>query len=428
MLIITSVMNNGNPDDLLNQQMAVKSWIRTGFRVLSVNTKEEIAASCGFFSEVEFVEPSRTGLKQYGKPIPYIYDMLKILEEKSGQADEICGIINSDIILRGLTASGLQRLLEEQGECILCLHRYDIDTSEDMDGTYYFSGIDAFFMRRKSIRIFEISDCALSKPEWDHWIVYSAVKNKLQVKEIKNALAFHIRHRQRWTPMESNAIGSTGKGDSLGEEYYDVTNQVLENLDNQILLEDGSSPVEFMTIGNGADIYTDRDLYRLAQIEMERHDTKAVTFPVGIGYYKGNQFCRICASHGRFRRGRNGILVCKPGADTEKTAHLGEIAAYLDFPRIMSKEQLGRFYIYPAGRAGRLMLECCQWNDRRPLGFVDKDPRLQGTTYKGAAVYGPEVLLRTEEYEKILIVSNLYIEEIYEELKEIVPEEKLIVI
>lgn len=427
MLIITSVMNNGNPDDLLNQQTAVKSWIEAGFRVLSVNTEEEIAASGGFFSDVEFVEPQRTGMEQYGKPIPYIYDMLKILEQESGQEDEVCGIVNSDIILRGLTASGLQSLLEEQEECILCLHRYDIDTCDDMDGTYYFSGIDAFFMRRKSIRIFETSDCALSKPEWDHWIVYSAIKNNLKVKEIKNALAFHVRHRQRWTPMESNAIGSTGKGDSFGEEYYDVTNQVLENLDNQILLGGDLNPGELVSVEDAAEIYADRDLYRLAQIEMDRHDTDAVTFSVGVGYYKGNQFCRICASHGRLR-GENGYLVCKPGADREKTVHLGEIAAYLDFPRIMSKEQLGRFYIYPAGRAGRLMLECCQSYDRRPLGFVDKDQRLQGTEYRGAAVYGPEVLLKTEDYDKILIVSNLYMEEIYEELKNIVPEEKLLVI
>lgn len=435
MQIITSIMNNGNKEDLKNQLEAVRSWINIGFDVVSVNIKEEIKVLSSAFSEVEFIEPKRTGLKQYGKPIPYIFDMLQILEKKSGDCDEICGIINSDIYLRNLNRDDLQKVFVGQEETIVCFHRYDIDSRKDLDGEYYFSGIDAFFMQKKSIRIFRDSDCALSKPEWDHWVVYTAVKNQIRVREIKNAIAFHVRHRQRWTASESNAIGSGGKEDAHGEEYYDLTNRAMEDLDNQLLLGEGvPEEVLRVEVSGGGDIYLDKDIYRLAAIEMERHHAGAVKFPIGVGYYKKTSadckesgFYRICAMHGDMEK-EDAVYVYKSDGDRHNCVQLGEIAAYVDFMKTKIAVELRRFYIYPAGRAGRMLLDCCLWNEKRPLGFVDKDKMLQGTTYKGTVICNPKVLKRTEEYDQVLLASNLYVDEIYKELINIVPKEKLIII
>lgn len=425
MLIITSIMNNGNKSDLLNQAGAVATWIDMGFHVVSVNTREELRELKLTFPGVEFLEPETTGLLQYGKPIPYIYDMFQILKEKSRREDEICGIVNSDIYLRNMKGKDLEQIFQCDSEKIICMHRYDIKNSEDLDGEYYFSGIDAFFMQKRTLCIFEKSDYALGKPEWDHWVVETAFRNQIVVYEIKNAVAFHVKHRQRWTSAESNAIGRRGTANTLGEQYYAVTNRELEKLSNRILIG-AKDTQQALFIEKRKEMYFESDLQKLAGIELERHQADAALFPLGIGYYEGDVFYRISALHGTLYQ--NSVCVYKQGKEISGAVKLGEIVAYVDFMQTELASQLDRFYIYPAGRAGRMLLDCLLWNNKKPLGLVDKDANLQETQYKGVNIYAPEVLKKSSAYDQVLLISNLYVSEIFQELSKVVPYEKLIII
>ena len=48
----------------------------------------------------------------------------------------------------------------------------------------------------------------LGRPEWDHWFVLEASRAGITAREIKNKMAFHIRHKQRWTASESNKMAT----------------------------------------------------------------------------------------------------------------------------------------------------------------------------------------------------------------------------
>lgn len=426
MLLVTSIMNNGNEIDLINQRNAVNSWLSLGFRVISTNTAEEIVSLESAFSNISFVELKRTGLERYGKSVPYISDMLGILHEKSCDNEEICGIINSDIYLKNIeSAQEIEDLFAEEPSRLVCLHRYDIDTIEDMDGEYYFSGIDVFFLKRKNLPLFADEGFALGRPEWDHWMVYTALKHDLNIVEVKNALAFHVRHKQRWKASESNAMGSSVHRDNRGEEYYYKTNLALQDMENRILLRhiEGAECVW----DNQPKIYVEKDISEIADIEMKRHQREAVRFPLGIGYYKEDKFYRVCVAH-RNEYWPNEILVSKRGAVDANAPKAGEVMGYIDFMQTELSKHLGRFYIYSAGRAGKAMLDGLLYHGLRPLGMIDRDQNLQGTQYLGTPIYSPEVFKQREGYDTVLIISNLYIDEIYEELSQLVPKERLIII
>lgn len=430
MLLITSIMNNGNKEDLENQKNAIKSWIAIGFEILSANTKEEILQLRDVFSEITFVELKRTGMQQYGKPIPYIYDMLQILLKYTNKEMEICGIINSDIILRNISEKQIKALFRNESNRLICCHRYDIDNINDFCGKYYFSGIDVFFMLRKNIYLFKDCGFALSKPEWDHWMVYTALKNQMSFYEIKNAVAFHVKHTQRWTPIESNLLGmkqGKGNGHSQGEEYYSLTNNALANISNRISLYFGNSENDLLIDDDSCTLFYEEDILQLASKAMNEHGINAIMFQLGIGYQNKEKQFRICNYHGRLGMKKE-LCIYKRDTDKSRALKLGEVLAYIDISKLEIIKRLNRFYLYPAGRGAKMMLECLLRNGKKPLGLVDKDPDLALTHYLEIPIYSPEILTNIEAYEHILIISNLYVDEIYNELSKAVPKEKLIII
>lgn len=427
MLLVTSIMVNGNETDLMNQRNAVDTWIALGFEVISTNTAEEISVLENTFSDITFVELERTGLEQYGKPVPYISDMLKALYAHITDDEGICGIINSDIYLRNIeNLQEIENLFADGRSRLVCVHRYDIEDKEELDGTYYFSGIDVFLLKRRDLSLFADEGFALGRPEWDHWMVYTACMHQMQIMEVKNAIAFHVRHKQRWLSSESNAMGSSGSQDGRGENYYYKTNTVLSDIANRVLLrhEDVASCVW----NKCPEIYVEKDLAEMAAIEMRRHHTDAIRFPLGIGYYKGDKFYRVCVAHENVHW-QNEILVSKSKSYvTTDVPRAGEPMGYMDFMQTELSQRLGRFYVYPAGRAGKAMVDGLLHHKLYPLGMVDRDENLQGTTYLDIPIYGPEVFRQREEYDTVLIISNLYVDEIYRKLQEIVPEDRLVII
>ena len=112
--------------------------------------------------------------------------------------------------------------------------------------------------------------------------------------------------------------------------------------------------------------------------------------------------------------------------ETEKSK--GSILKYVDFKDLDFMKGLGRTYIYPAGRAARLLADCMDTYGIPLLGLVDRDESLWNTICQGHTIFGLDVLKDGKAFDHVLIASNLYVKEIYESLKEIVDEEKLIVL
>lgn len=89
----------------------------------------------------------------------------------------------------------------------------------------------------------------------------------------------------------------------------------------------------------------------------------------------------------------------------------------------------GNLFIFPAGYVAR------NWVKRfrkiaekiHIIGFVDNSENLQNGIIDGIKVYHPDILEHLEVYDKVLIISNLYTQEIYNQLCSCIPKEKVII-
>lgn len=428
MLVATSLMYSTDLYEIKKQKKALDTWRNMGFRVISCNVVEEIKVLKEYFPEVHFVELRRSGKETIGKPLPFIYDILQSLKKNIMEDGEVCGIINSDIFIKNLPPKALEDYLVKKRNIMLILHRYDIVDEEDTEGEYYFSGMDAFFFLSDFLGVFPDKGHMLGRPEWDHWFLLEAVKAGIQIREIKNKIAFHIKHKQRWSASDSNKAANNKEKETAysGEKYYYETNEIMADLSNRILLKGNYLIEKEEPVIPVKSLYHDIERKELLEWEQDRYDCVEQVESVGLLYFKNQKAYRICALHRELVLQESGQVSL--GKIFENGRDKGSILKYVDFKDMDFVKGLGRVYIYPAGRAARLLLDCINTYQIHVLGLVDRDITLQGTVCQGHKIFGPEVLEKKEEYDHVLIVTNLYVKEIYEDLRKIVNKNKLIII
>ncbi|MBE5876036.1 MAG: hypothetical protein E7290_04020 [Lachnospiraceae bacterium] len=427
MLIATSLMYSEDTYEIEKQKKAMQTWKEIGFEVISCNVEEEIIKLKPIFDEVRFVELSRSGKEQTGKPFPFIYDILQMIKCHTDREEELCGIVNSDIFLMNVTRKNIESFFAEAADTVLIMHRYDIDDEKDRKGEYYFSGIDAFFFQRRYIDVFPDMGFMLGRPEWDHWFLYEADKAGMQVIEIKNKVAFHIKHKQRWTAKESTGMvmkkNVAQTAVCFDETFYYKTNLLMSDLARR--------KVQGVPQSCSADVvktvqgYYD-DVQREQLMKWEKEHYGDAMESMGILYYKGDKPYRVCALHRRVENIGDSTFALGDFFENEKAK--GNILRYIEFKDFEFVKKLGRVYIYPAGRAARLLADCLKTYGITVLGMVDKDSTLWGKTYLGNQILDLTVLDNKDSYDNVLIATNLYVREIYEELKQRVEESKLIVL
>ncbi len=434
MKIITSIMPTTIEEEIKTQQRAITTWQEAGFEPIACNRIEEIELYKRYFPNVKFIELSRDASKTYKKTYPYIYDLIQLLEGQLQSLDEIGGIVNSDIFFRGFNSEDITAIFEGNTKKLLWMHRYDIDSEEDLSGEYYFSGLDAFFMSKESMGKYKDEGFVMGRPEWDHWMVYMAEDIGLQTLEIRNSAIYHKRHLQRWSAKESNqAVMSKAKEreqlENFTEEYYTQTNKVLSDLSLSVYMK-GKAEVNKDSYENlsNIDMVYDPNLYLFLSDKMNYYKVNALAFQPGICYIKNENAYRICAMHGELKEKYSKQCVFKKKGVQGEPLIVGDIMAYVDFKNLSFYNRLGRFYVYTAGRAARLLLDCLNTYGIKPLGVVDSDVTLEGSMCMGHKVYRPSVLESQDEYDKVLIVSNLYSEEIYSKLSSYIQKEKLILL
>lgn len=429
MLLATSLMYLEDELEIEKQRKAMQTWKDAGFDVISCNVKEEIDKLQVVFPQVVFVELSRSGKEKTGKPFPYIYDILQALNNNIRTQNEVCGIINSDIFLKNLSGNTIREYLAMHNDTVLIMHRYDIEDELDAKGEYYFSGIDAFFFMGNYLHAFPDMGFMLGRPEWDHWFLYEAVKFGMQVREIKNKIAFHIKHKQRWTPADSNKMvtSKVKKNDVIcfDEEYYYQTNVLMSDLSNRILLSADGMKNDNSVIKEGGYYY---DIDRELLLDWEKEVFHQIDIPesVGIVYFKDNKAYRVCALHRELIDKQDGMFSLGEIFPNERGK--GSILKYIDFRDLDFVKELGRVYVYPAGRAARLLIDCLDTYNIPVIGMVDRDASLWGKKYRGKEIFDLSVLDKTDDYDHVLVATNLYVKEIYESLCKKVLENRIIVI
>lgn len=190
--IVTSIAPRG----LDNQRRAVNSWLALGFRVVSLNCAEEIAQLAPLFPEVEFVAVQRDGRALSGRPLVYFDDILQYYRDSG---DTICGIVNSDILLKqDMDFCAIIR--DEAAQSLVYGSRVDVTSFDSLSGGVYRGGFDFFFFSRDFLDAYPPSDFMLGMTWWDYWVPTVALLRGLPVKRLDTYFAFHEHHAANYSP------------------------------------------------------------------------------------------------------------------------------------------------------------------------------------------------------------------------------------
>ena len=179
--------------DLHNQRLAINSWLKIGFKVISMNSAEEIAVLQSDFSDIEFVKVHRDGRDKFTKSYIYFDDCLAYFAKSESK---ICGIVNSDIFL--LKEEFYSFLMKEAFHSFVYGSRMDVDTIEKLNGKIFELGFDYFFFDKQIVSYYPPTNFLIGLPMWDFWAVLIPIYFKIPVKKMITPHAYHIIHKTNW--------------------------------------------------------------------------------------------------------------------------------------------------------------------------------------------------------------------------------------
>jgi tetratricopeptide (TPR) repeat protein/glycosyltransferase involved in cell wall biosynthesis len=198
-LIATSLA----PHAIELQRKAVKSWLKLGFEVVSLNSPEEITVLKDKFPCITFHAVKRNGKKRFGKPYVYFDDFLRFFQTKDYA---VYGIVNSDIHLKA-NKTICSFLKSEAVGSLIYGSRLDVHNLENFQGDFYLNGFDFFFFDRSILGIYPESIVSIGVTWWDYWAVLIPALNNVTIKNIITPFAYHVKHENRWNPKQWHYVG-----------------------------------------------------------------------------------------------------------------------------------------------------------------------------------------------------------------------------
>lgn len=207
MICVTSISPGHKNFD--SQLRAIESWRSHGYRVVSLNSNEEIEKLQLGFKEVDFIETARTNEVLFGKPYVIIS---AIIDHLKTRPEEHFLILNSDIIVNdemGFTPT--IRDISEKG--IVIMNRRDFN--DDMkDSKVYEMGFDGFFINKKWLNIFPQSILCLGQCFWDFWLPFQAVLAGVTIFKLNEPYLYHQRHAIQYSTADWKSTGEIFRGEA----------------------------------------------------------------------------------------------------------------------------------------------------------------------------------------------------------------------
>jgi hypothetical protein len=189
-VIVTSL----SPADLEKQLAAIETWQQDGFKVVSINAMDEIAAIRPYAANLEFIVADRDARSKYNKPLIYINDIMDYFKNRPIRC---CGIVNADIYLCRPNFS--EFVCRESKNSFLYGSRLEVKSLNSEQGHEYRQGFDYFFFDRSILKCFpEKQEFCLGLPWWDYWLVIVPLMHKVSVKKIASPVGVHIAHETKW--------------------------------------------------------------------------------------------------------------------------------------------------------------------------------------------------------------------------------------
>lgn len=465
-LLVTSIA----PFDIDNQLNAIYSWKEFGFDIISCNTKEEIDQLKDKFPFVVFKTIIRDSYSVNGKHCPYIYDMLESLNI---EGYDVVGIINSDIHLRFVTKELYEYIYRQSSDKLVFVRRKDVENSDAIEkgeGILFFGGIDLFFFPKELISKIKDDGLTLGQAMWDYWLIIISEKLGIGIRELTNPIAYHISHVTRWsdnlTEILSKKICDRNFPEITGDYTFYLKDRFFEIIssgDNQVCYIDERLKNKILAIE------TDIEDVRIA---LKKQWKNLIFYPLnsktdGDYHYKikipyktnlGSTFCRSivwlfnciqldqveipvyftekqsrisnienCSIKlvNKFNRAIFPIIASKKDMSFENNA--GIFYSYIATVNIEDNKNLiwnnkgqnvsGKIAIAPAGYMARRWIRRYKefLKDIEVECWLDNNASLNGKKIMGIEVFKPGDI----SVNKIVVISNLYTEEIIKQLKNV---------
>lgn len=186
MIALTSIAPKHINEDI--QEIAVASWIDSGFKVYSFNSQEEIDLLQKKFPQVNFVEVELLNKKC---KIDYLLNFARQSSE-----DEFV-IINSDIIIYD-TKGYLPKIKEVLPHGAVIAKRRDFINNVN-ENRVFLDGIDVFFLHKNYLHVFPPTDFVLGECWHDYQTPYALIQNNIPVYMITDKFAYHRMHNTQYS-------------------------------------------------------------------------------------------------------------------------------------------------------------------------------------------------------------------------------------
>jgi Flp pilus assembly protein TadD len=181
------------------QRLCISSWIAAGFRVLSINDRDEIAALSSRYPGVEFVVTERNASAWTGRKNPYIADLLEALKDVP---EPVVGIINSDLVFES-TPAWERNLPAALSGAIVIGHRYDATSLLKGALRRFWPGFDYFFFDKAMAKTLsaDAMPFAMGLPFWDYWVPIAAAVSGRKVNVLERPSVVHLMHAHGYEPV-----------------------------------------------------------------------------------------------------------------------------------------------------------------------------------------------------------------------------------
>jgi hypothetical protein len=180
MTILTSI----SPTNIDNQKRAINTWLNLGYKVISINSKNDIVLLKSYFN-VEFLETNQIG-NEFGKDYVRVNAFTNWIKN-----NESALIINSDIEIN-------KSFEIEPKKCQITIFTRNDYTSTYSDSKSFISGFDAFFLTPEFCKEIPNSRLCLGQCHWDYFIPLLAIRNCYQLNSPKKSHLYHKIHKLQY--------------------------------------------------------------------------------------------------------------------------------------------------------------------------------------------------------------------------------------
>jgi tetratricopeptide (TPR) repeat protein len=211
-----------SPNNEKIQKAAIDSWRGNGFEIISFNSAEEASKIELLYPDVQIRITDRNAAKLFGKPYIFLDDILSDFKKLN---PDICGIINSDIVMA--PNSHLKKILDKELSCNSLVYgsRVEVENLNELRGEFYNNGFDIFFFKPELIHEIPKSLSSIGVTWWDYWFPLVAALNGAKLKKLNRPFGFHASHPTRWSNEQWNFMGA-----HIAKSIYDMRCEAGSNL------------------------------------------------------------------------------------------------------------------------------------------------------------------------------------------------------